>query len=385
MKLLFENWRRFLNEATIAISPKPRAFVLPHASPEYSGHIALELIKDIPDHNYDSILILGIDHQGGESGIYVGSDYNPDEETLARIREAGFGEVAGDHSIGHLLPLIESFSDLPIAPFVITDYDLRISDTLMPLITNNTLIVASTDLSHYNPLEVAGEIDHQTILNIQKEGPEIDACGSNAIRVLYDLIDERLELVDYDTSAHLEGDTERVVGYAAFQAGGFSEDLLGAKDAVTTFLETGEVPAPSENMRAAFVGITKNGELQGSMGQTRPELPANIAAIEAFRSTLTDPRMKYDPNSIMTPGSGFEVKIRLFSDMQPTSLEEVIIGKDGIYVESGEKSAVFLPEVPTKEQWNHSIYLEELLNKGQIMDDNYDLFKFQTESIMVIT
>ena len=138
-------------------------------------------------------------------------------------------------------------------------------------------------------------------------------------------------------------------------------------------------------MKAAFIGITKNGELQGSMGQTKPIMPANVAAIEAFRSTLTDSRMQYDPNLIMTPKSGFEVKIRLFSDMQPTSLEEVTIGKDGLFIESGEKSAVFLPEVPTKEQWDHSTYLRELLKKGEIVDNNFDLFKFQTESIMVVT
>ena len=121
------------------------------------------------------------------------------------------------------------------------------------------------------------------------------------------------------------------------------------------------------------------------MGQTKPVMPVNVAAIEAFRSTLTDSRMQYDPDLIMAPGSGFEIKVRLFSDMQPTSLEEVVMGKDGIYVESDDRSAVFLPEVPTKEGWNHTTYLEELLKKGEIMNNDYDLYKFQTESIMVIT
>ena len=385
MKLLLENWRRYLNEIKINISSKPKAYVLPHASPDYSGHIALELIKNIPDYEYDSILILGIDHEGGESGIYIGSAHRPDEGKIDKALEGGLTEVEGDHSIGHLIPLIESFSELPIVPIVIANYDPRISELLKTIIDDNTLIIASTDLSHYNPLETVGEIDHETISNIQQEGSELDACGKNAIRTLYDLIDEKLELVDYDTSAHLEGDTQKVVGYGAFQAGGFSKNLLDARDAVKMFIETGRAPEPSKEMKAAFVGITKNGVLQGSMGQTEPVMPANIAAIEAFRSTLTDDRMQYDPELIMTSGSGFEVKIRLFSDMQSTSLEEVIIGKDGLFVKSGEKSAVFLPEVPTKEQWNHSVYLGELLKKGEIADDNFDLYKFQTESIMVVT
>jgi AmmeMemoRadiSam system protein B len=235
MELLFENWRRYLNEIKINIFPRPKAFVIPHASPEYSGHVALELIKTIPAYDYDSILLLGIDHEGGPSGIYAGSEYNPDEEKIAALRAAGFRDVEGDHSIGNILPLIESFTDLPIAPVVITNYSSKFSEILKTLITGRTLIIASTDLSHYNPLEEAGQIDHETIAGMQNEDPNLDACGRDAIRTLYDLIDDKLELVDYDTSAHLEGDTEKVVGYAALQAGGFSEELLNARDAVKSF------------------------------------------------------------------------------------------------------------------------------------------------------
>ena len=71
--------------------------------------------------------------------------------------------------------------------------------------------------------------------------------------------------------------------------------------------------------------------------------------------------------------------------MKPTNLENIIIGRDGMYVESGDKSAVFLPEVPTKEQWDHDTYLKELLTKAEITNNQFDLYKFQTESIMILT
>ena len=224
-----------------------------------------------------------------------------------------------------------------------------------------------------------------SIVNIQRENPSIEACGKNAVRTLYDLIDEKLELVDYDTSAHLTGNKEKVVGYAAFQAGGFSPDLLAARNAVVDFLEKNQITTQTDNKKAAFIGISKYGELQGSMGQTKPIYPANIAAVQAFKSTLTDSRMQYSPEEVMTPGNGFEIKIRLFSDFKLTTMENVIIGKDGIYAEGNGKSAVFLPEVPTKEQWNHDTYLNELLSKAGITDNHFDLYKFQTESIMIIT
>jgi len=374
-----------MEQLSFASNDKPKAYIIPHAAPQYSGHIALEVIKNIPNHDYNSILILGINHKGGAPGIYVGSEYNPDADKINKIKDSGLKEVEGDHSIGWILPLIESFSNLPIIPIVITDYNPKISKILKNIIDDQTLIIASTDLSHHKPLPLAGKIDHMSITNIKNENPIMDACGKNAVRTLYDLIDERLELVDYDTSAHLEGNKEEVVGYAAFQAGGFSPDLLAARDSVLDFIEGTQITTQTKNKKAAFIGISKNGELQGSMGQTKPMFPSNIAAVQAFKSTLTDGRMQYSPEEIMTPGNEFEVKVRLFSDMKPANLENVILGRDGLYVESEGKSGVFLPEVPTKEQWDLPTYLKELLKKAQITDNRFDLYKFQTESIMIIT
>ena len=293
---------------------KPKAYIIPHASPQYSGHIALELIKNIPNYDYDSILILGIDHQGGTPGVYVGSEYRPDSDKINKLKNSGLKEVEGDHSIGHLIPLIELFSNLPIIPIVITNYNPKLSKLLKNIIDENVLIIASTDLSHHKPLPLAGQIDHRSIANIKNENPGMDACGKNAVRTLYDLIDEKLELVDYDTSAHLEGDKKKVVGYAALQAGGFSPDLLAARDAIVDFIQGNQITTQSKNKKAAFIGISKNGELQGSMGQTKPTFPANMGAIQAFKNTLTDSRMQYDPKDVMTPGNKFEIKVRLFSD-----------------------------------------------------------------------
>ena len=64
---------------------RPKAFIVPHASPEYSGHIATEVLKKIPNYDYDSILFLGIDHEKNESGIYIGSKYNPDNNKINKL------------------------------------------------------------------------------------------------------------------------------------------------------------------------------------------------------------------------------------------------------------------------------------------------------------
>ena len=364
---------------------KPQAIIVPHASPQYSGHIATEVLKLIPENTYDSILLLGLNHEGGSPGIYSGGGYTPDSQRIAALRSSGAVMVKGDHSIGNLLPLIKSLSDTPIVPFVVTEHSPNVVNLLRSILGRDTLIVASTDLSHYHPLARAGAIDHKTINNIMNERGDLDACGANVVKTLLDLVSIRFELVDYDTSAHLENDEKKVVGYAAMQAGGFSPDLLAAKEGVENYLKTGEMPRARGTKRAAFIGISKNGKLQGSMGQTKPSMPANIAAVEAFNSTLTDDRMEFSPESVKTPGSGFEIKIRLFSDMVPTQLKDVKLGIDGLYVEDGNKSAVFLPEVPTKEQWDLDTYLKELLDKAGISGGSPPLQKFKTESIMIFS
>ena len=366
---------------------RPRAFLVPHASTEYSGHIATELIKNIPDHGYGSIMLLGTDHENAGVGIYTDTDYKPDASKISRLVSHGMPFVKGDHSIGHVLPLIQYFSDLPVVPVVIPEYSQRVSDMLHSIMTPDTLVIGTADLSHHNPIEVAGELDHETIKKLHDRELDSGADSPGVVEALYDLTRGNLETVDYDTSAHLEGDRDSVVGYVAMQAGGFSDDLLAAKRAVEDYINLGIEPVPEGDYRAAFIGISKNGELQGSMGQTHPTMPASVAAVEAFKSTLTDDRMQYDPELIKTPGTGFEIKVRLFSDMEPTWLEDIKIGKDGMYVESMDgKSAVFLPEVPTKQGWSHEEYLEELLDKAGMTDDeSFQLYKFTTESIMIIT
>ena len=379
--------REYITETLGAAVTRPRAFLVPHASPEYSGHIATELTKNIPDHGYDSIMLLGTDHEKPDVGIYTASDYRPDAPKISKLIAAGMPFVEGDHSIGNVIPLIQEFSDLPIVPVVVPEYSLFVSDVLRSILTPDTLVIGTADLSHYNPIEIAGELDHETVEKLRNRELGSGADSPGVIEALYDLTRGNFEPVDYDTSAHLEGDRDRVVGYVAMQAGGFSDNLLIAKRAVEDYIKLGIEPRPEGDDKAAFIGISKNGELQGSMGQTHPVMPASVAAVEAFKSTLTDGRMQYDPELVKTPGSGFEIKVRLFSDMVPTWLQDVKIGKDGIYVEAAEeKSAVFLPEVPTKQGWGHEEYLEELLDKADITDDeSFQLYKFTTESIMIIT
>jgi predicted class III extradiol MEMO1 family dioxygenase len=86
-----------------------------------------------------------------------------------------------------------------------------------------TLVVVSTDLSHYHDYATATELDRRTAAEIVSTRPErlgvYDACGVLGVKGLLIAADRHgldVELLDLRTSADTAGDPERVVGYGAF-------------------------------------------------------------------------------------------------------------------------------------------------------------------------
>jgi AmmeMemoRadiSam system protein B len=85
-----------------------------------------------------------------------------------------------------------------------------------------TLVVVSSDLSHYLPYDVARKRDRGTVDSILALDPRIDpedACGARPINGLLTLARRRpmaIELLDLRNSGDTAGDRDRVVGYASF-------------------------------------------------------------------------------------------------------------------------------------------------------------------------
>jgi AmmeMemoRadiSam system protein B len=85
-----------------------------------------------------------------------------------------------------------------------------------------TLIVISSDLSHYLPYQLAQRLDHETIAHILALQPSLtheQACGGSAINGLLLAAKQhqlQVKLLDVCNSGDTAGDKERVVGYAAF-------------------------------------------------------------------------------------------------------------------------------------------------------------------------
>lgn len=211
------------------------AIIVPHAGHIYSGDIAGEAYKQI-DEDYEKVIVLGPNHTTYTKKAIL--DTNDQWETplgktkiwKPNLQTDAFQENEiihkQEHSIEVQLPFLQTklkqFELLPIIIGDINEMDLnKISKELLKIITPKTLIVISTDLSHFLSLKQANEVDQETILRIlklQNINPEY-ACGANPLKVLNRILlelDKKPEFISYQTSANVTKNTHEVVGYASF-------------------------------------------------------------------------------------------------------------------------------------------------------------------------
>jgi AmmeMemoRadiSam system protein B len=225
--------------------------ILPHAGYMYSGAVCGATVSRFIIK--DTIIILGPNHTGyGEnfSIMTEGSWQTPLGEVqidseLAKIILKNSKYLKEDslahryeHSIEVELPFLQYFkSDFKIVPIVISVGDLEIYKRIGKDIAESikslkrekdTIIIASSDMSHYEPEKIARDKDHKAIEAILKLDEEklwnvtrnldISMCGVYpAICMLSaskELGAKSSELVKYQTSGDVTGDFSSVVGYA---------------------------------------------------------------------------------------------------------------------------------------------------------------------------
>jgi AmmeMemoRadiSam system protein B len=227
--------------------------ICPHAGYMYSGPVAAHAYYNLAlDGEVDISVIMGPNHYGVGSGVSIMShgswrtplgDVDIDAETAKKILQCSeiidFDESAHayEHSIEVQLPFLQyiygsSFKFVPIC-FLMQDLATcrEVGKTLAETIKDkNAVIIASTDMTHYEPHKKAIEKDRLAIDAIQKldedllystlESHNISACGYGPVAALLTAAKEinakKAELLSYKTSGDMTGDYSTVVGYAAF-------------------------------------------------------------------------------------------------------------------------------------------------------------------------
>lgn len=421
------------------------AVIAPHAGYEFSGGVAGKAYAVLKGRKVRRVVIIAPSHYESFafSSVYDGEAYATplgeiavDREFARRLAQGPLIKLArnghissgsrGEHALEVQLPFLQrALGNFQLVPVVMGRQDYQASRALGTALARassgpDTLIVASSDLSHFHPYEQAWQLDHAALAAVEQgdyltlshnlESRTWEACGGGPI-VAAMIAAERLgatqaKVLNYTNSGDVTGDRGRVVGYgsvALMRAGqktqkpgaeriAFSRDeqqqlLKLARTSVETAVREGklfEPPALSNaslaSARGAFVTLTKKSQLRGCIGYTVPMKPLyltvrDVAAFAALRDSRFPPvserelgELEYEI-SVLTP----------FRRMQ--DVNELRIGEHGLLVRKGSEIGVLLPQVATEQRWDKRTFLQQAclkagLNENAWRDEETDVFLF---------
>lgn len=444
---LIEQISSFLKKAEpIEIEKYLRILIVPHAGYDYSGQVAAWGFKQLENQGFSKVILLGSSHQVffKEAAVYnQGRWQTPlgeveiDEElanTLINQSELIKENLVAheqEHSLEVELPFLQQvLGDFKMVAILLGQGGEKVLQDLTEAIANNldekTLLVISSDLSHYPPYEVANKVDKETIdsilsgevdkfaqvieRNLNQPGVDTCACGAEAIKVgmlvAKKLGIEEIKLINYANSGDISGDQSRVVGYAS--VGFYSDrklvttkdtklnqkaqkDLLKiARETLESYLKDGKVPEFDVNDEdlneklGAFVTLRKDGNLRGCIGEFEPKEPLyKVVQKKAIDAALNDPRF---PPVAFDELKEIEIEISVLS--KPEKIDDwkkIQLGKHGVIIRKGLKGGTFLPQVATETGWDLPTFLENLcsqkagLAKDCYQDSSVNLFTFTAQ------
>lgn len=221
---------------------RPKALVAPHAGYVYSGPVAATAYATLVPWRDDirRVVLLGPSHHVAFRGLATSAaeffltplgPVQVDVAAVIELQELPFVRCRDDahvaeHSLEVHLPFLQQvLDDFRITPLVVGDASAsEVAEALGHVWDGDeTLIVVSTDLSHYLPYEEARQVDTATGQAILRLDPSaIDgsrACGHRALNGLLLAAAERelrVTTLDERNSGDTAGDRRRVVGYGAY-------------------------------------------------------------------------------------------------------------------------------------------------------------------------
>ena len=229
--------------------PLPRAIIVPHAGYIYSGLTAAFAYQSIRGAPFKRVVLFGPAHRVGFYGMAVPEvdtyrtplgDIPIDQDAVRRVLSQTQVQVsdeahAEEHSLEVQLPFLQSvLNDFELLPICVGMVEPQaVSEVMEPFLhEEETLVVISSDLSHFHDYQSANAIDGVTVdAMLALNGPldHEQACGATGINALLILAEKYVllpRLLDYRNSGDTAGDKMRVVGYASivwFEQEGLNE------------------------------------------------------------------------------------------------------------------------------------------------------------------
>ena len=399
-----------------SLAPKlgfPKALIVPHAGYIYSGPVAARAYDELAAARgvVKRVVLLGPSHYVAGRGLALPScDYfeTPlgqiplDGEalrSLADLKQVVKSDPAHaqEHSLEVQLPFLQrvlgNFTLVPLAAGAATVEE--VAQVLERLWGGpETLIVISTDLSHYHDYDDAKRIDGATLARIQACATDLnhdEACGATGLNGFLGLCRGKnlsVRLLTACNSGDTAGGKARVVGYAAlalYEGGEVEAAEAGrtlieiARGAIANGLGLSSVPVKRNHKPwllqpgATFVTLMKDRALRGCMGSLSAERPlGQDVASNARAAAFDDPRFPKLTREEW-PRCALEVsllsapKTIRFAD-EADLLAQIRAGEDGLILECDGKRATYLPQVWEGLPDKHG-FLAELVKKAGLPPD----------------
>jgi len=368
----------------------PKALIVPHAGYVYSGPVAARAYDELAAARgiVKRVVLIGPSHFVPGRGLAL-PECEAFETPLGRIAldAAGIAALAGlrqvvrsaaahsqEHSLEVQLPFLQrmlgDFSLIPIAAgSALTEEVAQVLERLWG--GPETLIVISTDLSHYHGYEEAKRIDGATLDRIAAFASDLnyeEACGATGLNGLLAVARKKglsIKLLAACNSGDTAGSKARVVGYSSFalyDTGAVSAEDAGralveiARGAILNGLGMNSVPTRRNHLPwllqpgASFVTLTMDGALRGCMGSLSIARPiGEDVASNARAAAFQDPRF---PKLKRDEWPSCRVEVSLLSAPKPIAFGDeaellalIRAGEDGLILEAEGKRATYLPQV----------------------------------------
>jgi MEMO1 family protein len=393
--------------------PHLKGLVCPHAGYSYSGLTAASAYKTLAGREVQTVVILAASHYAAFQGVSVpnvDAYQTPlgtvlvSEKAQQLVKTSPFvsepkcfverppwwkqaskpapavGEdtpETWEHSVEVQVPFLQKvLKDFNILPVVFGDADPeQIAKALAATIDEKTVVVASSDLSHYHSYDTAKSLDSRCVkaicdLNLD-EMENQEACGKLPIMTLMHLARQKgwkAQLLDCRNSGDVSSEKDRVVGYAAIAFYAPAQENFAATEkrllldlarrTLTSVATNGDPPTVNgqdmppklKETKACFVTLTKTGSLRGCIGHIQPQESLCQAVIHnAQNAAQRDSRFPpVKPDEV----DKIRIEVSVLTEPQPLRFNspEDLLGQlqpyeDGVLLQIGARGATFLPQV----------------------------------------
>ena len=430
------------------IAGKPLAIIAPHAGYPYSGQVAAHGYRYLRGHSYKRVIILAFSHRNAStySGVDVPKELTAfetplgavpiDREVCDDLLKRDFfisqpGIDRGEHSLELQLPFLQrtldGFKLVPLHVGRLSDPErVRAAEAILRWFDDDTLLVASTDFTHYGPRfgyvpfdervprrlreladQVAKEISECEFDGFQKHLADTrdTICGRGPVGLLLRILSMRggakATRVGFDTSGNLTGDWSNSVTYQSFVFTNRrsvlreeirSEMLKLARKTVAEYLKDGKVPQVDPETLpallgepgACFVTLDNHGRLRGCIGNLSADRPLYKAVVGNAVSACRDGRFVANP---VTAAELPELHIEI-SYLTPlkrvANPEDIVVGQHGLMMVMGRHRGVLLPQVASRRGWSREEFLAQTCRKAGLALDTWkqpeaEIYSFEAE------